>query len=221
MPALIDTRQLHMTLVAVSIEKSFENEIFSAFLEEMGTQAKKYFAQSPLLTLSGIGHFDERVIYLKPEKGDLLDRLYDFALDLKAFFSRFPGSSVEDMVFRPHVTILKLSKLPEGSKKLIKNVSKDVWFEHRDIKCGTQRISRVELNAMRIDRTTGRYYCERCMSTSSNKAMAPAPVTSMERGDVVGMNHETTEVLIGDKGVTADRKGKRRGRLQQNYMPPS
>ena len=50
------------------------------------------WSSSPVLTLAGLGHFNGRVLFCRPEASREVTRLAEFAQDLKHFLASLPGA---------------------------------------------------------------------------------------------------------------------------------
>jgi hypothetical protein len=93
----------------------------------------------------------------------------------------------------------------------------------RDLKCGTQRVGGLELNAMRVNPATGKYVREAFATWSADQVNARTSggsCASLDEGALHGQNMMPCANGPAAAG-NCEGRSRRRGRLLQKYMPPA
>nr|CAD7414536.1 unnamed protein product [Timema poppensis] len=108
---VIPTPKLHLTLaVSYLPDPEYVNRA-AKVVKECVNAAKETFTTPPVsLTFTGIKSFKNEVVFIGIKEGSALQRVNDLASKLETSLQAAGLSSSSKKAFRPHLTLMKLSK---------------------------------------------------------------------------------------------------------------
>lgn len=111
--ACVEPCTAHLTLGVLALKDVEEVEAVHSFLHNFVVPAIAHLQGSPLsVQLSGIGHFNSKVLYLQVEENSRLNSLVEEIRSQFLESKESPAPMLDDpKAFAPHVTIAKISNL--------------------------------------------------------------------------------------------------------------
>ncbi|XP_074654994.1 A-kinase anchor protein 7-like isoform X2 [Tubulanus polymorphus] len=155
--AMVDIKTLHVTVMVLHVEKCEEsfNRLKMAMDNCQSRIDQELGGQSLEITFKGLGHFKHNVLFASPVENENLLRLRKTA-EFKA--QNISSTDRDGKVFRPHLTILKLSDLsPKLRKKGIKRIEPELYAEFVGVEFGEDVFKSIQLCEMKRDEETGYY----------------------------------------------------------------
>ncbi|NXT01694.1 AKA7G protein, partial [Jacana jacana] len=166
--ALLPVQTMHLTIIVAHL--GTEEEVKKAVLALKQSKAKvEAILQGKDLnmTFHGIGQFNNQVIYVKMLEEDqkMLSRI---AEAVEECFTEMNLDISGSKDFRPHLTLLKLSKVPRLKRRGFRKICSDLYKEYEDSYFGTEVFSQIDLCAMRKKKQeSGYYFCECSINVGS------------------------------------------------------
>ncbi|XP_067403635.1 uncharacterized protein [Emydura macquarii macquarii] len=167
--ALIPVQTMHLTIIVAHLRR--DEEVKKAVLALEQTKAKvEAILQGKLfnMTFHGIGQFNNQVIYVKMSD-DEQQMLNKIAEAVERSFNEMGLDITGSKDFKPHLTFLKLSKVPALRRKGFRKISSDLYKEYEDCTFGTEVFSQIDLCAMhKKKQESGYYHCECSINVGSS-----------------------------------------------------
>ncbi|XP_038603186.1 chromatin modification-related protein eaf-1-like [Tachyglossus aculeatus] len=184
--ALISVQTLHITLTVVHLGTDQDVQKAISALEQSKAKVDALLQGKPLnLTFRGIGQFNNQVIYVKMsgEEQQILSKIADV---VESSFREMSVDITGSKDFKPHLTVLKLSKAPALRRKGYRKISLDVYKEYEDSPFGTEILSQIDLCSMhKKKQESGYYHCE-----------CSIKITSLSLDQTLPMKSEHLEELV-------------------------
>ncbi|KAM3929185.1 uncharacterized protein RB166_006978 [Leptodactylus fuscus] len=159
--ALIQAEKVHITILVAHLQTEEDIKRAISALLQSKEKVEKLLHGKPLgLPLHGIGEFNNQVIYIKvaEQVQELLSKIAEVVTQCFVDVGVNISGSKD---FKPHLTFLKLSKVPSLRRKGFRRICKDLYKEYEDVSFGTEMFSRIDLCAMhKKSKESGYYYCE-------------------------------------------------------------
>ncbi|XP_074655197.1 A-kinase anchor protein 7-like [Tubulanus polymorphus] len=160
--AMVDIKTLHVTVMVLFVEKSEEslNRLKTAMDNCQSRIDQELGGQSLEITFKGLGNFKHNVLFASPVENENLLRLTKTAECIIAEFEaqNIHSTDGDRKDFKPHLTILKLSKsLAKLKKKGIKRIEPELYAEFVDADFGEDVFKSIQLCEMKRDDETGYY----------------------------------------------------------------
>uniref|UniRef100_H2Y1B1 A-kinase anchor protein 7-like phosphoesterase domain-containing protein n=1 Tax=Ciona intestinalis TaxID=7719 RepID=H2Y1B1_CIOIN len=112
--------------------------------------------EPPQFTVAGVGNFRHQVMFAQIRDNNGLELLTKTAEYLDNQMSEFRNS--EDKAFKPHLTIMKLSKMFGAKRFKIKKISPSLYEDFVETNFGDEIINRIELLSMLKPKQRDGYY---------------------------------------------------------------
>ncbi|NXS52016.1 AKA7G protein, partial [Brachypteracias leptosomus] len=159
--ALLPVQTMHITIIIAHLGTEEEVKKAVLALKESKTKVEAILQGKDFhMTFHGIGQFNNQVIYVKMLEEDqkMLSRIAEAVEECFAAMKLHISGSKD---FKPHLTFLKLSKVPRLKRRAFRKVCSDLYKEYEDSYFGRELFSRIDLCAMRKKKQeSGYYYCE-------------------------------------------------------------
>ncbi|XP_020650138.3 uncharacterized protein LOC110079420 isoform X1 [Pogona vitticeps] len=159
--ALIPVQTMHLTIIVVHLKTEDDMKRAVSALEHSKAKVQTLL-QGKLfsMTFHGIGQFNNQVIYAKMSENEL-QMLSKIAEAVESSFVEMNVDITGSKNFRPHLTFLKLSKIPALRRKGFRKIREELYKEYEDNHFGTEILSRLDLCAMhKKKQDSGYYHCE-------------------------------------------------------------
>ncbi|XP_013396984.1 A-kinase anchor protein 7 isoform X2 [Lingula anatina] len=164
-PAFIPIPTLHLTMIVLRLDEEEEMQRAKSALEKCRIQLDTQFKGQPLdIELTGLGHFKKEVLFAMVKPGQEADQLTSIAECVEKCYEEHElyGDGKD---FKPHVTVMKLSRAPSLRKKGIRSIASDLYEDYKDTAFGVQRVEGLQLCAMLKQKDeTGYYHVEHSVS---------------------------------------------------------
>ncbi|XP_042903965.1 A-kinase anchor protein 7 isoform X4 [Parasteatoda tepidariorum] len=156
---MIARSTMHITLMVLHIK---DTDDYSKAIKALSAVYQEYnsiISNEPVrLEFCGLGHFQNRVLYVKLEKNNSYQLLCDLAKKVCIHLEKVGLFSTDKRKeFTPHLTIAKLDLKKKSSRK-IKKIN-PLWYEDfADLYLGCDTIKSLQLLKMQGRKTTLGYY---------------------------------------------------------------
>ncbi|NWW44852.1 AKA7G protein, partial [Pedionomus torquatus] len=166
--AFIPVQTMHLTIIVAHLGTEEEIKKAVQALKQSKAKVEAILQGKDLnMTFHGIGQFNNQVIYVKMLEKDqqMLSRIAE-AVEECFIEMNLDISGSKD--FRPHLTFLKLSKVPRLKRRGFRKICSDLYKEYEDSYFGTEIFSQIDLCAMRKKKQeSGYYFCECSINVGS------------------------------------------------------
>ena len=174
---LIPSESLHLTLLAIHLEKDKQEQIEKA--KKILEQCRTILSSGPFtIKLKGLDYFlynpepsdpttekVPRVLYVKPgENGN--ERLYDVAEGVRDTFTNQGIPSADPRKWEPHIAVIKLW---DNTSK-VKEIPKKSFEEYIDWDFGEEQVSSLRLCEMGAKKDKDGFYKYNCVKEIDFKA---------------------------------------------------
>ncbi|GAB1602919.1 uncharacterized protein LOC115211903 [Argonauta hians] len=158
--AVVPLHSLHMTLAVMHLGGESDIDQAKDALDRSGAKlVPKYKDVVLKLPLQGLGNFRNSVVFAKVQPGDHIVKLEEIVEEIQAqFFDK--GLVKEESNFKPHVTVMKLSRVGKKLTKKtgLKKIYPDVYDEYIDAYFGCQPVMSIQLCSMLKPKGISGYY---------------------------------------------------------------
>eukprot|EP01025_Chloroclados_australasicus_P004717 TRINITY_DN11238_c0_g1_i2.p1 TRINITY_DN11238_c0_g1~~TRINITY_DN11238_c0_g1_i2.p1 ORF type:complete len:202 (-),score=21.55 TRINITY_DN11238_c0_g1_i2:461-1066(-) len=152
--ALVDPISAHMTLAVCTIHNDEELVQMERIIRELQSKLKESGLLQPMcITISGLGTFQNKVLFMKVEECDQLTQLKQIAGCISKFLQE-EGMKLDPREFEAHITVAKLSKV---GRKGPKKISQDLYEKFSSVDGGQVDLNEVQFCKMQ-GRKHGEYY---------------------------------------------------------------
>ncbi|KYO35270.1 A-kinase anchor protein 7 isoform A [Alligator mississippiensis] len=182
--ALIPVQTMHLTIIVAHLRT--EEEVKKAVLALKQSKAKiEAILQGKLLnmTFHGIGQFNNQVVYVKMSEDEqqMLSKIEEI---VEECFGEMNLNISGSKDFKPHLTLLKLSKAPALRRKGFRKINSDLYKEYEDSFFGTEVFSQIDLCAMhKKKQESGYYHCECSINVGSSNIEEKQEVQTEDLGE--------------------------------------
>ncbi|XP_064006243.1 uncharacterized protein LOC135178850 isoform X2 [Pogoniulus pusillus] len=157
--ALLPIQTMHITLIIAHLGTEDIKKAVLA-LKQSKTKVEAILQSEGLhMTFQGIGRFNDQVLYV-----DMLEEGKKMLTRITAVEECFVEMNLDisgSKDFIPHLTFLKLSKVPSLKRRGFTKIPPELYKEFKDSYFGTEVFSRIDLCAMKKKKQeSGYYYCE-------------------------------------------------------------
>jgi len=151
-PAAIPLGTLHITLMVMHLEKEQLPKAVD-ILQSCQSDLKKVFEENHFqdLTFEGLGHFRNEVVFGKIKNESEVTMLQSLASVVRQGYESDDEIQLqmEDRPLTPHLTIMKLSRMPvKKKKKNVRKIQSDMYSSWIDCQLGLETLSEVLLCSM-------------------------------------------------------------------------
>nr|XP_036849997.1 A-kinase anchoring protein 7 isoform X2 [Manis javanica] len=160
--AMTSDGSLHVTLLVMQLLNEDEVNIGIDALLELKPFIEEILQGKHLtLPFQGIDTFGNQVGFVKLAEGDHVNPLLEIAEAAKRTFQGKGIMAGENRCFKPHLTFMKLSKVPWLRKKGVKKIDPDFYEKFISHKFGEEMMHRIDLCSMlKKKQSDGYYHCE-------------------------------------------------------------
>nr|CAD7444256.1 unnamed protein product [Timema bartmani] len=161
---VIPTPKLHLTLAVFYLPDPEYVTRAAKVVKECVNAARETFTTPPVsLTFTGIKSFKNEVVFVGIKEGSALQRVNDLAIKLETSLQAAGLSSSSKKAFRPHLTLMKLSKDFTLRRKACNGLTKipeSLYSDMANHSFGVQTVRGVQLLSMNKPKDiSGYYYC--------------------------------------------------------------
>lgn len=182
--ALVSIPTLHITLAATHLQDIEHVNRAAEMVEKCVSGHKEFFNKSTSLHFSGLHTFGNEVLFAEIQQGEVLQEVALIAKNLEVSFQELTGSQTKKG-FKPHLTILKLSKDIRLRKKGITKISTNLYSDFSNTVFGTQTVKGIQLLSMNKPKDeNGYYYCSHqvafdasCSESNDHSECCKEPLT--------------------------------------------
>ncbi|XP_074062333.1 uncharacterized protein LOC141501859 [Macrotis lagotis] len=166
--ALIPVQTMHITIITAHLKTEQDVQRAVSALEQSKVYVVELLEGKRLnMTFHGIGQFSNQVIYVKmsgEQEQQLLSRIAEV---VEKSFQEMNIDITGSKDFRPHLTFLKLSKVPSLRRKGFRKIYPKLYKEYEDCPFGTEVFSQIDLCSMhKKKQESGYYHCECTISVA-------------------------------------------------------
>ncbi|XP_021928418.1 A-kinase anchor protein 7-like isoform X2 [Zootermopsis nevadensis] len=157
--AVVPIPTLHITLAVAHLPDMEHISRAAEVVENCGSIHRGFFSKPASLHFSGLKTFGNKVLFASIQQGEALEEVQMMASDLETSFQELTGSPTKKG-FKPHLTILKLSKDFKLRRKGIPKISSSLYLDMTDTVFGSQVVQGIQLLSMNKPKDgNGYYYC--------------------------------------------------------------
>ena len=157
--ALIPLETLHLTLLVIHLQDDEQ------ILKAAGTLNQCQVSLEPILqngaltlTFSGLDHFGHQVLFVKLGGEEELAQLNSVANIIRETFEKEGIPSADSQDFKPHLTVMKLSRSPKLRKKGMKKIPVESYTSWVDYKFGEDSVNALYLCSMNDTKDEDGFY---------------------------------------------------------------
>ncbi|XP_036901633.1 A-kinase anchoring protein 7 isoform X5 [Sturnira hondurensis] len=160
--AMTSHGSFHITLLVMQLLNEDEVNIgIDALLELQPLIEEILQGRHLTLPFQGIDTFGNQVGFVKLAEGDHLNPLLEIAEAAKQTFRERGILAGESRSFKPHLTFMKLSKVPWLRKMGVKKIDPKFYEKFISHRFGEEMVHRIDLCSMlKKKRSNGYYHCE-------------------------------------------------------------
>ncbi|NXP07018.1 AKA7G protein, partial [Thinocorus orbignyianus] len=166
--AFLPVQTMHLTIIVAHLGTEEEVKKAVQALKQSKAKVEAILQGKDLnMTFHGIGQFNNQVIYVKMLERDqqMLSRI---AEAVEECFIEMNLDIAGSKDFKPHLTFLKLSKVPRLKRRGFRKICSDLYKEYEDSYFGTEVFRQIDLCAMRKKKQeSGYYFCECSINVGS------------------------------------------------------
>lgn len=161
--ALIPVDTLHITLLVTHLSTQDQVDLAASTLSELESPLNALLSGRRLvLPFCGVGHFRQEVFFVRIAEGDHLNTLTLIAESVRKAFEERGITSADDKAFKPHLTLLKLSRAPTLRRQGVKKLDLALFSDYDSRVFGDECVCRVDLCSMLKKKSAdGYYHCEK------------------------------------------------------------
>ncbi|KAK1172891.1 A-kinase anchor protein 7-like [Acipenser oxyrinchus oxyrinchus] len=155
--ALIPLEKLHLTVIVATLRTEEAVQRAVNALQQCRRKVDEILqGRLPKMIFHGIDQFNNKVCYVKMTANEQ-PTLHQVAEAIKTSFETVDVDIAGSKEFKPHLTILKLSKAPTLRRMRLKKI---LYEEYEDAAFGTELFTRIDLCSMHKKQASGYYHCE-------------------------------------------------------------
>ncbi|XP_073407031.1 uncharacterized protein [Dendrobates tinctorius] len=195
--ALIPVEKVHITILVAHLQtKDDVRRAICALLQSKKEIEKCLHGKPFVLPFHGIGQFNNQVIYIKITEHELLSTIAELVIQC---FMDANVNITGSKDFKPHLTFMKLSKVPSLRRKGFRKICSELYKEYEDRSFGTEMFGRIDLCSMhKKNKDSGYYYCESSIFIDGaipSEGAASIPKVRGESNDPVAGGDTCTDSL--------------------------
>ncbi|KAK3611505.1 hypothetical protein CHS0354_016438 [Potamilus streckersoni] len=157
LPALNPIPTLHLTVFVMHLASNEDIQRAKDALDECCKELQ-YMHNPLILDIHGLGHFRNEVVFAKVSPDENVQKLQKIADVVGTYFEAHNIPPVDKKGFKPHITVMKLSRAPKLRKKGIKKIESYLFQEFLSSYFGIQEVSGLQLCAMLKPKAKSGYY---------------------------------------------------------------
>ncbi|PNF19163.1 hypothetical protein B7P43_G09786 [Cryptotermes secundus] len=157
--AVVPVPTLHITLAVAHLPDIEYIGRAAEVVDKCGSIHREFFNKSASLHFSGLKTFSNEVLFAGIQESEVLEEVQMMANDLEISFQELTGLPTKKG-FKPHLTILKLSKDFKLRRKGMSKISSTLYSDMSDTVFGCQIVRGIQLLSMNKPKDgNGYYYC--------------------------------------------------------------
>ncbi|XP_006046358.4 A-kinase anchoring protein 7 isoform X1 [Bubalus bubalis] len=170
--AMSSDGSFHITLLVMQLLNEDDVNIGIDALLELKPFVEEILQGKPLtLPFEGVDTFGNQVGFVKLAEGDHINSLLEIADAAKRTFQEKGILAGESRTFKPHLTFMKLSRLPWLRKKGVKKIDPKLYEKFIGHRFGEEVVHCIDLCSMlKKKQSNGYYHCE------SSIVIGPKPI---------------------------------------------
>lgn len=158
--AVVPIPTLHITLAVAHLPDIEHVTRAAEVVDKCSSMHREFFNKSVLLHFSGLKTFQNKVLFASVQESEALEELQMMATNLETSLQELTGSPTAKKEFKPHLTIMKLSKDFTLRRKGISKICSSLYSDMSDMVFGSQVVQGVQLLSMNKPKdSNGYYYC--------------------------------------------------------------
>ncbi|XP_036901630.1 A-kinase anchoring protein 7 isoform X2 [Sturnira hondurensis] len=198
--AMTSHGSFHITLLVMQLLNEDEVNIgIDALLELQPLIEEILQGRHLTLPFQGIDTFGNQVGFVKLAEGDHLNPLLEIAEAAKQTFRERGILAGESRSFKPHLTFMKLSKVPWLRKMGVKKIDPKFYEKFISHRFGEEMVHRIDLCSMlKKKRSNGYYHCESSIVIGESSTVLQSlrqDVPSWPSGDKNGGEPDDAELV--------------------------
>ncbi|XP_077991853.1 uncharacterized protein LOC144446045 isoform X2 [Glandiceps talaboti] len=157
--AMIPIPTLHLTVMVMHIANDEELERAKDALRTCHALLTPQFEDNVLeIPFSGLGHFNNQVMFARIQDGDHVSVLYDIAETVEKVYNQYNIVSTGERGFKPHLTVMKLSRAPSLRRKGVRRIKSEYYRQFNADYFGSQVVKGLQLCSINKPKTDDGYY---------------------------------------------------------------
>ncbi|XP_071494146.1 uncharacterized protein [Diadema antillarum] len=158
--AMVPIPTLHLTIMVMHLATDEEVDRAKLALMECHQLLSPRFENKKLsIWFHGLGHFNNQVMFAKIKDVDgILDTLYTVAETVENCYRRHGIHSTGERGFKPHLTVMKLSRAPSLRKKGVRRIKSELYRTHSAQVFGSQPVTGFQLCSINKPKSEDGYY---------------------------------------------------------------
>ncbi|XP_033097993.1 uncharacterized protein LOC117101965 isoform X2 [Anneissia japonica] len=158
--AMIPIPTMHLTIMVMHLANEEEIEKAKKALAASHKELSVKFGEEKLLIhFQGLSHFNNQVMFARIlDDNNTIEVLYQIAETVERCFKEHGISSTGERGFKPHLTVMKLSRAPSLRKKGVRRIKSEVYKEHSNKYFGGQVMRGLQLCSITKPKTGDGYY---------------------------------------------------------------
>ncbi|XP_022091186.1 uncharacterized protein LOC110979566 isoform X2 [Acanthaster planci] len=158
--AMVPIATLHLTIMVMHLATEEDVERAKIALNECHRILSPRFMKEKLSILfGGLGHFNNQVMFAKiKDQDNILESLYEIADTVEKCFSEYQLVSTGERGFKPHLTVMKLSRAPSLRKKGVRRIKSELYKPHNTQMFGMQVVHGLQLCSINKPKSADGYY---------------------------------------------------------------
>ncbi|PIK56753.1 hypothetical protein BSL78_06334 [Apostichopus japonicus] len=153
--AMVPIATLHLTVMVMHLSSEEEIIKAKAALRDCHEILGPKFCRETLnIEFHGLGHFNNQVMFAKiKDSGSTVQALYEIADIVEKRYEKYGITSTGERGFKPHLTVMKLSRAPSLRKKGVRRIKSELYKAHSNRSFGSQVMTGLQLCS--INKTKG------------------------------------------------------------------
>ncbi|XP_072014508.1 uncharacterized protein [Amphiura filiformis] len=159
--AMVPIATMHLTIMVMHLANDDDITRAKAALRDCNEVLTPRFEEDGKLNISfqGLGHFNNQVMFAKiKDEEDIVTKLYDIAVTVEKMFNKHNIFSTGERGFKPHLTVMKLSRAPSLRKKGVRRIKSELYKVHSNELFGGQVMDGLQLCSINKPKSSEGYY---------------------------------------------------------------
>ncbi|XP_041483679.1 uncharacterized protein LOC121430477 [Lytechinus variegatus] len=202
--AMVPIPTLHLTIMVMHLATDEDVERAKLALMECHRLLGPEITRKKLnIWFHGLGHFNNQVMFAKIKDIDgILDTLYNVAETVENCYRRHGIHSTGERGFKPHLTVMKLSRAPSLRKKGVRRIKSELYRAHSATLFGNQPVSGFQLCSINKPKSEDGYYYK-AHEVLFNQDVSPIPdpfdMTGMDDGSKEPITEPVSSTIIEEE----------------------
>ncbi|CAK6446592.1 unnamed protein product [Pipistrellus nathusii] len=197
--AMMGDGSFHVTLLVMQLNDDEVNIGIDALLELKPFIEEILQGKHLTLPFQGVDTFGNQVGFVKLAEGEHMNPLLEIAEVAKRTFQEKGILAGESRSFKPHLTFMKLSKVPWLRKMGVKKIDPKFYEKFISHRFGDEMLHRIDLcSMMKEKQSNGYYHCESSIVIGESSTVLQSykrDVSSWPSGDKNGGEPDDAELV--------------------------